>query len=171
MNRSLAIMSVALALAGGSAALAQAGPPPLGVKVRLAADPHLDAAARAGHEALLQSLASGGASGGWFNLQPAGLDGADFEHCTISAQDPRTCASRLLAENGASGATIVVLAYGKGEHARWLCIGTGERPTNPGRQGIAFDLDAALDTGSPRRMETRAAAAGCVTGAGAESGW
>ena len=171
MNRMLATVSLCLALAGPNAALAQAGPPPLRVKVRIASDPHLDAAARAGHNALLQSLAAGGPTGGWFDLLPAGLDGVDFEHCTISAQDPRTCASRLLAGNGASGATIVVLAYGIGEQARWQCVGTGERPTNPGRQQVDFDMDDVLDASSPRRMETRAAAAGCITAAGAESGW
>ncbi|MEY4784436.1 MAG: hypothetical protein RIR41_2371, partial [Pseudomonadota bacterium] len=73
MNRPLAILSFALALAGGSAALAQVGPPPLRVKVLLASDPHLGAAARANHDALLQSLASGGPTGGWFEFLQTGL--------------------------------------------------------------------------------------------------
>lgn len=171
MIRSLAVLSVALALTGGSAALAQAGPPPLRVKVLLASSPHLDAAARARHDAMLQSLSAGGPTGGWFELLPTGLDLAAFEHCTISAQDTRTCASRQLADQGASGATIVVLAGGEGDHASWICVGTGARPTSPDRQAIRFDLNAGLDTASPKRMETRAAAAGCITSAGAESGW
>lgn len=171
MIRSLAVLSVALALTGGSAALAQAGPPPLRVKVLLASSPHLDAAARANHDALLQSLSAGGPSGGWFELVPTGLDVAEFEHCTISAQDPRTCASRLLREQGVAGPTIIVLAGGQGEHASWICVGTGARPTSPERQFIRFDLNAGLYGSSPKRMETRATAAGCITGAGAESGW
>ncbi|WP_332657889.1 hypothetical protein [Brevundimonas sp.] len=171
MIRSLAVLSVALSLTGGSAALAQAGPPPLRVKVLLASDPHLDAAARASHDALLQSLSTAGPGGGWFEILPTGLDAAEFEHCTISAQDTRTCARRQLAEQGATGATVIVLAGGEADHASWTCVGTGGRPTNPDRQLIRFDLNAGLDTASPKRMETRAAAAGCITGAGAESGW
>ncbi|HEX8661812.1 MAG TPA: hypothetical protein VF686_08085 [Brevundimonas sp.] len=171
MIRSLAVLSVAVTLTGGSAALAQAGPPPLRVKVLLASDPHLDAAARASHDALLQSLSAGGPSGGWFQLLPTELDVAEFEHCTISAQDTRTCASRQLAAQEATGATVVVLAGGEGGHASWICVGTGARPMSPDRQAIRFDLNAGLDSASPLRMETRAAAAGCITGAGAESGW
>jgi hypothetical protein len=171
MNRSLAILSLALTLAGGSGALAQAGPPPLGVKVLLASSPHLDAAARAQHDAMLQSLSAGGPTGGWFSLLPTGLDVAEFEHCTISAQDTRTCASRLLREQQVTGATVIVLAGGQGERASWICVGTGPRPSSPERQFIRFDLNAGLDPASPKRMETRAAAAGCITGAGAESGW
>ncbi|KQY95540.1 MULTISPECIES: hypothetical protein [unclassified Brevundimonas] len=162
---------VACGLAAPEAAMAQAGPPPLRVKVLLASSPHLDAAARARHDAMLQSLSAGGPSGGWFEILPTGLDLAEFEHCTISAQDTRTCASRQLAEQGATGATIVVLAGGEGERASWICVGTGARPTSPERQAIRFDLNAGLDTASPKRMETRAAAAGCITSAGAESGW
>ncbi len=164
-----ALMVCALAVPG--AAMAQAGPPPLRVKVLLASSPHLDATARAQHDAMLQSLSAGGPSGGWFELLPTGLDLAEFEHCTISAQDTRTCASRQLAEQGATGATIVVLAGGQADHASWICVGTGARPTSPERQAIRFDLDAGLDTASTKRMETRAAAAGCITSAGAESGW
>jgi hypothetical protein len=171
MIRSLAVLSVALALTGGSTALAQAGPPPLRVKVLLASNPHLDAAARASHDAFLQTLGTGGPGGGWFTLLPTGLDVAEFEHCTISAQDTRTCASRQLTEQGATGATIVVLAGGDADHASWICVGTGARPNSPERQFIRFDLNAGLDTASPKRMETRAAAAGCITSAGAESGW
>ena len=159
------------AFAAPGAAMAQAGPPPLRVKVLLASSPHLDAPARSRHEAMLQSLSAGGPSGGWFDLLPAGLDLAEFEHCTISAQDTRSCASRQLAEQGATGATIVVLAGGEGERASWICVGTGARPSSPDRQFIRFDLNAALDAASPKRMETRAAAAGCITSAGAESGW
>lgn len=162
---------VACGVAAPGPALAQAGPPPLRVKVLLASSPHLDATARARHEAMLQGLSAGGRSGGWFELLPTGLDLAAFEHCTISAQDSRTCASRQLAEQGATGATVVVLAGGAGQRASWICVGTGARPTSPERQAIRFDLDAGLDTTSPNRMETRAAAAGCITGAGAESGW
>ncbi|HVL41515.1 MAG TPA: hypothetical protein VM348_05100, partial [Brevundimonas sp.] len=73
--------------AAPGAAMAQAGPPPLRVKVLLASDPHLDAAARARHDAMLRSLSAGGPTGGWFELLPTGLDLAEFEHCTISAQD------------------------------------------------------------------------------------
>ena len=171
MNRPLAIVSFALALAGGSAALAQVGPPPLRVKVLLASDPHLGAAARANHDALLQSLASGGPTGGWFEFLQSGLEAAGFEHCTISAEDPRSCASRLLTEKGATGATIIVLASGEGEHASWLCVGTGARPYRPERQIVRFDLNGAVDAVSPLRRDIRAAAAGCITSAGAESGW
>lgn len=152
-------------------ALAQAGPPLLPVKVLLASSPHLDATARARHDAMLQSLSADGPGGGWFELLPTGLDVAEFEHCTISAQDTRTCASRLLSEQQVEGATIVVLAGGEGERASWICVGTGARPFSPERQSIRFDLDAGLDAASPKRMETRAATAGCITGAGAESGW
>ena len=171
--RLLTLMS-ALVVSGAAApgaALAQAGPPPLPVKVLLASSPHLDAAARTRHDAMLQSLSAGGPSGGWFEILPTGLDLAEFEHCTISAQDTRTCASRQLAEQGATGATIVVLAGGEGDRASWICVGTGARPTSPERQAIRFDLNAGLDPESPKRMETRAAAAGCITSAGAESGW
>jgi len=171
MNRTLAAVSLCLAMAAPGAALAQSGPPPLRVKVLLASDPHLDAAARASHDALLQSLAASGPTGGWFDLLPTGLDVAAFEHCTISAQDTRTCASRLLTEQHAAGATIIVLAGGEGGYASWICVGTGARPTSPERQAIHFDLNAGLDATAPRRMEIRAAAAGCITSAGAESGW
>ena len=171
MRLLLSLLSVLSLGAVAAPALAQAGPPPLRVKVLLASDPHLDAAARASHDALLQSLSAGGPSGGWFTLLPAGLDVAEFEHCTISAQDTRTCASRQLAEQGATGATVVVLAGGEADHAGWICVGTGARPTSPERQAIRFDLNAGLDTASPLRMQTRADAAGCITGAGAESGW
>lgn len=170
----LLILLSALVVCGFAAhgtALAQGGPPPLRVKVLLASSPHLEATARSQHDAMLQSLSAGGPSGGWFELLPTGLDLAEFEHCTISAQDTRTCASRQLAQQGATGATIVVLAGGEGERASWICVGTGPRPSSPDRQFIRFDLNAALDTASPKRMETRAAAAGCITGAGAESGW
>ena len=170
----LLILLSALIVSGFSVpggAMAQAGPPPLRVKVLLASSPHLDATVRAQHDAVLQSLSTGGAAGGWFELLPTGLDLAEFEHCTISAQDTRTCASRQLAEQGATGATIVVLASGGGERASWICVGTGPRPSRPDRQFIRFDLNAALDPASPARMETRAAAAGCITSAGAESGW
>ncbi|KQY89933.1 hypothetical protein ASD25_05300 [Brevundimonas sp. Root1423] len=158
-------------MSGGSAALAQAGPPPLRVKVLLASSPHLDPPARAQHDALLQSLSAGGPSGGWFELLPAGLDVAEFEHCTISAQDSRTCASRQLAEQGATGATIVVLAGGEADHASWLCVGVGAAPNRPERQFIRFDLNAALDAASPKRRDIRSDAASCIVAAGAESGW
>lgn len=171
MNQPLAILTLAMALAGGSAAFAQVGPPPLRVKVLLASNPNLGAAARANHDALLQSLASGGPTGGWFEFLPNGLEADGFEHCTISAQDPRSCASRLLAEKGAAGATVIVLASGEGEHASWLCVGTGARSHRPEGQIIRFDLNAAVDATSQLRRNTRAAAAGCITSAGAESGW
>ena len=171
MKKPLAILSMALAFAGGSAALAQVGPPPLRVKVLLGSDPHLGAAARANHDALLQSLASVGPTGGWFEFLPTGLEAAGFEYCTISAQDPRSCASSLLKQKGVAGATIIVLANGEGEHASWLCVGTGARPNNSERQIVGFDLNAAVDAASPRRRDIRAAAAGCITSAGAESGW
>lgn len=164
-----ALMACAFAVPG--AAMAQAGPPPLRVKVLLASSPHLNATARAQHDTMLQSLSAGGPSGGWFELLSTGLDLAEFEHCTISAQDTRTCASRQLAEQGATGATIVVLAGGEGGHASWICVGTGARPFSPDRQAIRFDLNAGLDTASPLHMQTRAAVAGCITSAGAESGW
>lgn len=162
---------VACGLTAPGPVLAQAGPPPLRVKVLLASSPHLDATSRTRHDAMLQSLSAGGPSGGWFELLPTGLDLAEFEHCTISAQDTRTCASRQLAEQGATGATVIVLAGGEGDHASWICVGTGAGPKSPERQFIRFDLNAGLDAASPKRMETRAAAAGCITSAGAESGW
>jgi len=171
MNRPLAILSFVLALAGGSAALAQVGAPPLRVKVLLASDPHLGAAARANHDTLLQSLASGGPTGGWFEFLPTGLEPAGFEHCTISAQDPRSCASRLLTDKVAAGATIVVLASGEGGHASWHCVGTAVRPHSPEKQIVRFELKAAVDEVSPLRRDIRAAAAGCIISAGAESGW
>lgn len=172
MNRLLAAASLCLVLTAPQAALAQPpGPPPLRVKVLMASSPHLDAATRGQHEAFLQTLSTGGPGGGWFELLPTGLDSDPFEHCTISAQDPRTCVSRLLTSNEATGATVVVLAYGKGETAHWMCVGTGVRATSEDRQLLEFDLGAALDATSPQRMEARAAAAGCVTSAGAESGW
>ena len=149
----------------------QVGPPPLRVKVLLGSDPHLGAAARANHDALLQSLASVGPTGGWFEFLPTGLEAAGFEYCTISAQDPRSCASSLLKQKGVAGATIIVLASGEGEHASWLCVGTGARPNNSERQIVGFDLNAAVDAASPRRRDIRASAAGCITSAGAESGW
>jgi hypothetical protein len=154
MKKPLAILSMALAFAGGSAALAQVGPPPLRVKVLLGSDPHLGAAARANHDALLQSLASVGPTGGWFEFLPTGLEAAGFEYCTISAQDPRSCASSLLKQKGVAGATIIVLASGEGEHASWLCVGTGARPNNSERQIVGFDLNAAVDAASPRRRES-----------------
>ena len=171
MNHPLAILSLAGALAGGSIALAEAGPPPLQVKVLLAADSHLGAAARANHDALLQSLASDSPTGGWFEFLPTGLEAASFEHCTISAQDPRSCASRLLTEKGAVGATIIVLASGEGETASWLCVGTGARPHRREGDTVRFDLNAAVDAASPLRWVIRVDAAGCITRAGAESGW
>jgi hypothetical protein len=171
MKRLLAILSLALALTGGSAALAQVGAPPLRVKVLLASDPHLGAAARANHDTLLQSLASGGPTGGWFEFLPTGLEAAGFEHCTISLQDPRSCASSLLTQKGATGATIIVLASGEGEHTSWLCVGMAARPHSLERQIVRFDLSAAVDAVSPQRRDIRAAAADCITSAGAESGW
>ncbi|MGZ9113868.1 MAG: hypothetical protein ACXW3K_04530 [Brevundimonas sp.] len=162
---------VACGFAAPGPALAQAGPPPLRVKVLLASSPHLDATSRTQHDAMLQSLSAGGPSGGWFELLPTGLDLAEFEHCTISAQDTRTCASRLLREQQVTDATVIVLAGGEGDHASWICVGTGAGPKSPERQFIRFDLNAGLDAASPKRMETRAAAAGCITSAGAESGW
>ena len=170
----LLILMSALVVGGAAApgaAMAQAGPPPLRVKVLLASSPHLDAEARTRHDAMLQSLSAGGPSGGWFELLPTGLDVAEFEHCIISAQDDRTCARRLLGEQQVTGATVIVLATGAAERASWTCVGTGGRPTNPERQLIRFDLDAGLDATSTQRMEIRAAAAGCITSAGAESGW
>jgi hypothetical protein len=172
MNRLLAAASLSLLLTAPHAALAQPpGPPPLRVKVLMASSPHLDAAARDQHEAFLQTLSTGGPGGGWFELLPTGLDTDSFEHCTISAQDPRTCVSRLLTASEATGATVVVLAFGEGERARWMCVGTGARPTSQDRQLVQFDLGAGLDATSPQRMEARATAAGCITSAGAESGW
>ena len=172
MNRLLAAASFCLLLTVPQAALAQPpGPPPLGVKVLLASSPHLDAETRGQHAAFLQTLSAGGPSGGWFNLLPTGLDPDAYEHCTISAQDPRTCVSRLLTANHATGATVVVLAFGEGGRARWMCVGTGAGPTSQDRQLVQFDLGAGLDAASPHRMKARAAAAGCITGAGAESGW
>jgi hypothetical protein len=171
MNRLLAAVSVCVVLAAPDLVQAQTAPPPLRVKVLLAMDPHLDDAARADHDAFLRSLSAGGPTGGWFEFQPTGLEPADFEHCTISAQDPRSCVSGLLIDREAPRATIIVLAYGSGEDARWHCIGTGQRPPNVERQSIRFDMGAALGPGSPRRMAARSAGAGCITSAGAESGW
>lgn len=171
MNTPLAVLGLALAFACSPLALAQGGPPPLQVKVLLASDPHLGAEARARHDALLQSLGSAGPTAGWFEFLPVDIKPDGFEHCTISAQEPRSCASRLLSEKGAAGATIIVLAGGEGDRASWLCVGTGARPFNRERQAIRFDLNAAADASSPRRGAIRAQAAGCITGAGAESGW
>ncbi|WP_332640181.1 hypothetical protein [Brevundimonas sp.] len=171
MRLLLSLLSVLFLCGVAAPALAQAGPPPLRVKVLLASDPYMDAAVRTRHEAMLQSLSAGGPTGGWFELLPTGLDVAGFERCTISAQDTPSCARRLLSEQGVTGATVVVLAGGEAERASWICVGTGPRPTGPERQFIRFDLNAGLDPASPKRMETRAAAAGCITGAGAESGW
>ena len=175
MMRSLLAGGLVAAMASAAAAQTPPppGPPPLGVKVLLAADPHMEPSTRAANEALLASLENGAtASGGWFDYLPSELDAERYEHCTISAQDPRTCASRYLEEDGATGATVVVLAFDAGaREGRWLCVGVGERPFNPGRQSVTLDLQAAMDPASPAYMQHRSAAAGCITSAGAESGW
>lgn len=174
MIRSLLAGGLVAAMA--SAAVAQTpppGPPPLRVKVLLAADPHMESSARAANEAVLASLENGAtASGGWFHYLPSGLDAGRYGHCAISAQDPRSCVSRYLEQDGATGATVVILAHGReaGE-ARWLCIGMGKRLFNTERQSVTLDLQAALDPTSPTHMQHRSAAAGCITSAGAESGW
>lgn len=168
----LALLAAGLVAALASAAAAQS-PPPLGVKVLMAADPHMGASQRAANQAVLASLENGATpGGGWFEYRPSGLDATRYEHCTISAQDPRSCVSRYLEADGATGATVVVLVHGRqGAEARWLCIGLGKRLFNTERQSITLDLDAALDPDSPTYMQQRAAAAGCITAAGAESGW
>ena len=170
MMRSLLAAGLAAALASTAAAQS---PPPLGVKVLMAADPHMDPSQRAANEAVLASLENGAtAGGGWFEYLPSGLDAGRYEHCTISAQDPRSCVSRYLEADGATGATVVILAYGRrAAEARWLCIGMGKRLFSPERQSITLDLEAALDPASPTRMQQRSAAAGCIIAAGAESGW
>jgi hypothetical protein len=45
------------------------------------------------------------------------------------------------------------------------------RPHSLERQIVRFDLSAAVDAVSPQRRDIRAAAADCITSAGAESGW
>ncbi|MBI2261558.1 MAG: hypothetical protein HYU62_07810 [Caulobacterales bacterium] len=168
-----ALLAAGLVAALGSAAAAQS-PPPLGVKVLMAANPHMDPSQRAANEAFLASLESGAtASGGWFRFMPSGLDAERYQHCTISAQDSRECVRRYLEQDGATGATVVVLASdrGAGDEMRWLCVGLGKRLFNAERQSITLDLAAAMDPDSPMRMQQRAAAAGCITAAGAESGW
>lgn len=167
------LLAAGLVAAMASPAVAQS-PPPLGVKVLLAADPHMDPSQRAANEALLASLESGvTADGGWFRFVPSGLDAERYQHCTISAQDSRECVRRYLEQDGATGATVVVLASGRGAdaEARWLCVGLGKGLFNAERQSITLDLAAAMDPDSPTRMQQRSAAAGCITSAGAESGW
>ncbi|CAN7319074.1 hypothetical protein [Brevundimonas sp. LjRoot202] len=167
----LALLAVGLVAAPAAAAQS---PPPLGVKVLMAASPHMDESRRAANEALLASLESGAtAGGGWFRFMPSGLDTERYQHCTISAQDSRECVRRYLERDGATGATVVVLASGRGADAaaQWLCVGLGKRLFNPERQSITLDLEAALDPASPTYMQQRAAAAGCITSAAAESGW
>ena len=166
-----ALLAAGLIAALASAAAAQS--PPLGVKVLMAADPHMDPSQRAANEAVLASLENGAtASGGWFEYLPSGLDAGRYEHCAISAQDPRSCVSRYLEQDGATGVTVVVLAYGgRAGEARWLCIGMGKRRPSAERQSVTLDLAAAMDPDSPIRMQQRAAAAGCIASAGAESGW
>jgi len=169
----LALLAAGLVAAPASAAVAQS-PPPLGVKVLLAADPHMEPSQRAANEAVLASLENGATgSGGWFEYLPSGLDAARYQHCTISAQDPWSCVSRYLEQDGATGATVVVLASSRAvaAEARWLCVGLRKRLFNPERQSITLDLAAAMDPDSPMRMQQRSAAAGCVLAAAAESGW
>ena len=169
----LALLAGGLVAVLASVAAAQS-PPPLGVKVLMAADPHMDPSQRAANEALLASLESGAtAGGGWFRFMPSGLDTERYQHCTISAQDSRECVRRYLEQDGATGATVVVLASGReaGAGARWLCVGLGKRLFDTERQLVSLDLQAAMDPDSPTRMQQRSAAAGCITAAGAESGW
>jgi hypothetical protein len=167
----LALLAAGLVAAPASAAGAQS-PPPLGVKVLMAADPHMDESQRAVHETLLASLESGAtADGGWFRFIPSGLDTERYQHCTISAQDSRTCVRRYLEQDGATGATVVVLISGRGGQAHWFCVGLGKRLFNTERQSVDLDLAAAMDPDSPTRMQQRSAAAGCIIAAGAESGW
>ncbi len=174
MNRSFAAPGLALMLAAttaGAAAVPQSGPPPLSVKVLLVSDPDLDAASRAHHHAVLQTLAADSPSSGWFRFQESGLDPADFLPCINAEPDRRACVNPLLTEKRASGPTVVVLAHGGGSEARWQCVGIGPRATSPERQSVQLDLTVGQDPLSPRGFAARVVAAGCITAAGAESGW
>jgi hypothetical protein len=143
MNRSFAAAGLGLVLTAATAGAApapQAGPPPLSVKVLLVSDPDLEAASRARHDAVLQTLAADSPSSGWFRFQESGLDPADFLSCINAEPDRRACVSPLLNEKRASGPTVVVLAHGGGSEARWQCIGIGPRATSPERQSVQLDL-------------------------------
>ncbi len=76
-----------------------------------------------------------------------------------------------MGERQAVGATVVILVAPREPGVHWLCVGTGARPTNAGRQAVVLTPSRWDDAGVTGWQEDRAAAAGCIAAAGAESNW
>ena len=121
-------------------------------------------------EALLARIAPDD-GGGWFRRTQPAFTSADFEPCGSTGIDSEACVRTVLAGRGAARmegppTVVVLIRPAPGFHVGWTCIGVGD---GPGREERQRSPDIQRVPGAEDRNAQ--AAASCILGAAAESGW
>ncbi|MBU2168079.1 MAG: hypothetical protein KKF88_09600 [Alphaproteobacteria bacterium] len=161
------ILGVALPAAGAAA------PPRLPIAIEVLA---LDSATYEQGRYVERLVERAGEPSAWFEYQPSRFAPESLENCMDSSiSGAEVCVRYQIAEQELKQVrpvhVVVLIAPGEGNTARARCIGIGGQPRSDERQTAALDPGSVLHAGTARFNEDLSALAGCITAAGAESGW
>lgn len=160
-------LSLAVFLAAGSV------PPRLPIAMEVVA---LDTATYAQGRYVEGLVARAGRPSAWFEYQPSRLERRDLEDCAgSSVREAETCVRRLLARqelgNVRPAHVVVLIAPGEEDKVVARCIGIGGQPHSGERQSTTLDPGSLRYAGNAQYDRDLGLMAGCITAAGAESGW
>ncbi|HAJ02627.1 MULTISPECIES: hypothetical protein [unclassified Brevundimonas] len=161
------ILGAAL-LAAGTAA-----PPRLPMAIEVLA---LDSATYEQGRYVERLVERAGEPSAWFEYQPSQFEPESLERCMDSSiSGAEVCVRYQIAEQDLKQVrpvhVVVLVGPGEGGTAQARCIGIGGQPHSDERQTAALNPASVLYAGTAQFDEDLNALAGCITAAGAESGW
>lgn len=161
---------IPLAALAASTTPAAAIPPPPEVAIVLLTP---GGAFREESTTLLDALVQTSSNAGWFVAAEPPAELGALAACATTDVDLESCVRAAVTQLDLEGPPLVVVATrpGPGFHFGWLCIGQGSAPTDVARQSVGLSPERWDDASARPWEEDRAAAAGCILGAAAESGW
>ena len=149
-------------------------PPRLPIAVETLA---LDATRHGQSRYVDQLVARAGESSAWFDYQPSQLNHDDLVRCMDTGLDgAETCVRHVLAREDMASVrpvqvVVIVGPAGPGGMTAVRCVGIGGIQEFEDRQTITVDPASMMHASATRSNEDLNALAGCMTAAGAESGW
>jgi len=112
----------------------------------------------------------------WFEYQPSQFGPESLERCMDSSiSGAEVCVRYQIADQALKDVrpvhVVVLVAPGEGGAVHARCIGIGGQPHADDRQSVALDTASLRYAGNAQYNQDLGAVAGCITAAGAESGW
>lgn len=161
------ILGAALLTAGTAA------PPRLPIAIEVVA---LDSATYEQGRYVERLVERAGEPSAWFEYQPSQFEPESLERCMDSSiSGAEVCVRYQIAAQGLKDIrpvhVVVLVAPAEDGSARARCIGIGGQPHADERQSADLDPASVHMAGLAPYNEDLAALAGCITAAGAESGW